>query len=120
MKNKEYTINKIEQITLEVFGGCNLACPMCPQGIEDGREKDFKKVLTEPLFKKIIDEALPLGLKFVSIAGSGEPMLSKNLEKFISYLSSKRITTMIYTNGQLLTPKKFESLCQAGLNIIKV
>jgi uncharacterized Fe-S cluster-containing radical SAM superfamily protein len=120
MKNKEYTINKLEQINLELFGGCNLACPMCPQGIEGGREKDFKRVITESLFYKIIDEALPLGLKFVNLSGSGEPTLSKNLEKFTSYLSSKGITTMIYTNGQLLTPKKFESLCQAGLSIIKV
>ena len=41
--DKEYKINKITQLNMEVFGGCNLACPMCPQGIEDGREKDFKK-----------------------------------------------------------------------------
>ena len=56
---KDFKINKIDQINLEVFGGCNLACPMCPQGIEGGREKEFKKTLSEELFKSIIDQAIP-------------------------------------------------------------
>ena len=39
-----YKINKVEQINLEVFGGCNLACPMCPQGLEEEEKKNSKKV----------------------------------------------------------------------------
>ena len=119
--NKQnYEISQVNQLNLEVFGGCNLTCPMCPQGSTEGREKDFKKTLNEDLFKKIVDQAIPLGLKFVNLSGSGEPLLFKNFEKFVSYLASKNITTMINTNGQLLTPKKFESLCESGLSIIKV
>ena len=117
---KNYKINKITQLNMEVFGGCNLACPMCPQGLEKGREKDFKKSLNNDLFKKIIDEAIPMGLKYVSLSGSGEPLLSKKLEEFIMYLSSKKIISMIYTNGQLLDKKRFVSLCEAGISIIKV
>ena len=49
---KNFKINEVYQLNMEVFGGCNLACPMCPQGMEDGREKDFKKNLGENLFKK--------------------------------------------------------------------
>ncbi len=118
--DKEYKINKITQLNMEVFGGCNLACPMCPQGLEDGREKDFKKSLNLELFTKIVDQAVPLGLKYVNLSGSGEPLLNKNLEQFIKYLSSKKLISMIYTNGQLLTRKRFESLCEAGISIIKV
>ena len=43
VKKNNIEIKEITQLNMEVFGGCNLACPMCPQGIEDGREKDFKK-----------------------------------------------------------------------------
>ncbi len=117
---KDFKINNIDQLNLEVFGGCNLACPMCPQGIEDGREKEFKKTLSEELFKSIIDQAIPLGLKFVNLSGSGEPLLNKNFEKYCSYLRERGIVSMINTNGKLLTKEKFEKLCQAGLDIIKV
>ena len=33
----------IRQLDMELFGGCNYKCVMCPQGIEQGREKEFKK-----------------------------------------------------------------------------
>ena len=116
----KFKIKEITQLNMEVFGGCNLACPMCPQGSDDGREKDFKKSLHEDLFKKIVDEAIPLGLKYVNLSGSGEPLLNKKLENFVEYLAKKKLVSMIYTNGQLLDKKRFESLCQAGLSIIKV
>ena len=115
-----FKIDRIEQINLEVFGGCNLACPMCPQGLEGGREKEFKKSMNEDLFKSIIDQAIPLGLKFVNLSGSGEPLLNKNFEKYCSYLREKGIISMINTNGLLLTKEKFEDLCIAGLDVIKV
>ncbi len=117
---EKYTIDRVEQINLELFGGCNLKCPMCPQGSEEGREKEFKKSLDIELFKKIIDEAIPLGLKFVNLAGSGESLLSKNIEECCTYLRERDIVSMINTNGKLLTTKKFEQLCIAGLDIIKV
>jgi MoaA/NifB/PqqE/SkfB family radical SAM enzyme len=120
VKKNNIEIKEITQLNMEVFGGCNLACPMCPQGIEDGREKDFKKSLNEGLFKKIIDEAIPLGLKYVNLSGSGEPLLNRKLEEFVKYLSSKNIISMIYTNGQLLDKKRFISLCESGISIIKV
>ena len=121
LKNMEkYKIKNVTQLNMEVFGGCNLTCPMCPQGIEGGREKDFKKSLGDDLFKKIVDEAIPMGLKYVNLSGSGEPLLNKKIESFISYLSKKKLTSMIYTNGQLLNKDRFVSLCESGISIIKV
>ena len=35
----------IRQLDMELFGGCNYTCQMCPQGFEEGREKEFKKSL---------------------------------------------------------------------------
>lgn len=120
MKDKKYKIEKIDQLNLEIFGGCNLKCPMCPQGIENGREVSFKKNLKEDLFKQIIDQAIPLGLKFVNLTGSGEPFLNKNINKYIKYLSEKKIYSLIQTNGKLLNLKKFEEICEAGLDILKI
>ena len=111
-------IDKIEQINFEMAGNCNLKCPMCPQS--SGREKDFLKKFPIELFKKAIIEAIPLGLKFIQLSGSGEPLLSKDLEEAVSYASSKGLITMIYTNGVLLNEKRFRKLSTAGLSMCKV
>ena len=96
----DFKIDRIDQINLEVFGGCNLSCPMCPQGIKNGREKEFKKNLDEETFKKIIDQAIPLGLKFVNLSGSGEPLLNKNFENIVLF-RKRGVISMINTNGKL-------------------
>ena len=40
MKSDGGKMAKIKQINIELFGGCNLSCPMCPQS-NNGRERDF-------------------------------------------------------------------------------
>ena len=111
-------INEIKQISLELAGMCNLRCPMCPQST--GREKGFLTKLPIEEFRKIIDQAIPLGLKHVMLNGSGEPLLYLGLEDAVQYLTERGILSLIYTNGIRLTPERFEKLCKAGLSICKV
>jgi MoaA/NifB/PqqE/SkfB family radical SAM enzyme len=80
---------------------------MCPQ-TDNGREKEFKRSMHFDLFKKIIDEALPKGLKYVNIGGSGEPTMSKYLVEAVDYLTINKIESLIYTNGQKLDDKIFQ------------
>jgi hypothetical protein len=35
---ENFKISTVTQLNMEVFGGCNLACPMCPQGMENRRK----------------------------------------------------------------------------------
>jgi len=111
-------IDKIEQINFEMAGNCNLKCPMCPQS--SGREEDFLKKFPIDLFKGAIDEAIPLGLKYIQLSGSGEPLLAKDLVEAIAYAAERGLTTMIYTNGVLLNEKRFRRLNEAGLSMCKV
>ena len=111
-------ISEIKQINLEMAGGCNLRCPMCPQST--GRETEFMKRLPLEEFRKIIDQAIPLGLKYVQLSGSGEPLLHTGLEEAIAYLTERGLESLIYTNGTRLTPERFESLARAGLSVCKV
>ena len=111
-------VREVKQINLEMAGGCNLRCPMCPQSF--GREKEFLKRLPLEEFRRIIDQGIPLGLKFVTLSGSGEPLLHTGLEEAIRYLAERGIESLIYTNGVRLTPERFGSLCKAGLSICKV
>jgi MoaA/NifB/PqqE/SkfB family radical SAM enzyme len=111
-------IDKIEQINFEMAGNCNIKCPMCPQS--SGREEDFLKKFPIELFKKAINEAIPLGLKYIQLSGSGEPLLSKDLEEAVSYASERGLITLIYTNGVLLNERRYRKLNEAGLSILKV
>ncbi|PPR48323.1 MAG: hypothetical protein CFH18_00075 [Alphaproteobacteria bacterium MarineAlpha5_Bin8] len=117
--NSDFTIKTIKQMNIELFGGCNLGCPMCPQ-TDNGREKEFKRSMNFDLFKKIIDEAIPRGLQYVNIGGSGEPTMSKYLVDAVDYLTKHNIESLIYTNGQKLDNVIFNDLCKAGLTNLKI
>ena len=108
----------IKQLDLELNGGCNYKCPMCPQA--DGREKDFLKKLPFDVFTKIVDDALQYGLDTVSLHGSGEPTLNRDMPKFVAYVKSKKVNCISFTNGSKLTEDISRELIEAGLDILRV
>ena len=63
---------------MELFGGCNYKCQMCPQG-EPGREREFKKSLTWENFVKIVDDAISHGVESISILVVVNPHYTKGL-----------------------------------------
>ena len=92
---------EIKQLDLELNGGCNYKCPMCPQA--EGREKNFLKKLPYHVFTKIVDDAMQYGLDTVSLHGSGEPTLNRDMPKFVKYVKNKGIKCLSFTNGFRLT-----------------
>ena len=54
---------RVTQLDLELNGGCNYKCEMCPQ--TEGREKSFLKKLPSSVLSKILDDALQYGVEFV-------------------------------------------------------
>ena len=91
---------------------------MCPQA--KGRERDFLKKLPFNVFTKIIDDALQYGLDTVSLHGSGEPTLSKDMPKYVSYIKSKGVKCLSFTNGSQLTPKLSAGLIEAGIDVLRI
>ena len=112
-------MKKVRLLNIELFGGCNYACEMCPQS-EPGRELDFKKLLPIDTYKKIIDDALGHGLEAVSLHGSGEPMLSKHFIEAIAYAKSVGITCFSFTNGYLLTEERSKKIVDSGLDVLRI
>ena len=80
----------IRQLDMELFGGCNYTCQMCPQGFEEGREKEFKKSLKWENFIKIVDDAISQGVESISVHGGGEATLHKKFIDCIKYIKSKK------------------------------
>ena len=76
-----------------------------------------------PLFKKIIDDAVPLApITQVAFAGLAEPLIDPMIVERIAYTKQSRPDWRLemYTNGVFLTPDKFEALKSAGLDIIVI
>jgi uncharacterized Fe-S cluster-containing radical SAM superfamily protein len=108
----------IRQIALEIYGGCNYKCPMCPQA--DGRESDFLKRMPFDVFKKVVDEGKALGVEVISLQGSGEPTMNPEMPRFAAYVKSQGIQCISLTNGFMLTPKLSRELIEAGLDTLRV
>ncbi|MBT5938888.1 MAG: radical SAM protein [Rhodospirillaceae bacterium] len=108
----------IKQLDLELNGGCNYTCPMCPQ--TDGREKDFLKKLPYGVFTKIIDDALQYELDTVSLHGSGEPTLNRDMAKYVEYVKSKNVKCLSFTNGYRLSEDISRELIEAGIDTLRI
>ena len=49
---------KLQRIVMEVFGGCNYTCQMCPQS-NPGRGKSFTRKMPLIEFERILDNIVP-------------------------------------------------------------
>jgi len=91
---------------------CNLNCAYCytDAGIP------HKNELTPGDLKSIIDQGRALGAQTVVIAGTGEPLLDKNLMPFLQYIHNQGMTTVLYTNGTLVTPEIADRLYELDVS----
>jgi hypothetical protein len=91
-------------VTVDPINECNLSCDWCNSGsiLEQRRNRIDKKVLLE------IAEGLaqwqgcpewPKGVEAVCIAGGGEPLLHKDIGKFIEACVNNGIEVGVVTNG---------------------
>ena len=93
---------------------CNLKCTMCPRNDPNFKEGE----MSYEMFTRIMDQ-LPF-LKEVQIGGLGEPLLHKDLFKMIEYARTRKIRSVITTNGTLLNQRNIESVIQSGLGAVHV
>ena len=109
---------EIKQLDLELNGSCNLKCEMCPQ--VDGREPDFLKKLPWPVFEKIVDDAMAYGLQSVSLHGSGEPTLNRDMPEMVHYIKEKGVHCISFTNGIKLDEAFSRRLIEAKLDVLRI
>ena len=108
----------IKQLDLELNGGCNYTCEMCPQA--DGREKPFLKKLPAHVMDKVIDDAMQYGLEAVSLHGSGEPTLNADMPDMVQRVKERGLKCISFTNGYKLTEKLSRDLIDAGIDVLRV
>lgn len=107
----------IDRAVIEINGGCNYSCAMCPQ--TSGRGKDWLKKISLVDFERIVAEAAEYGLNVVNLEGSGEPTLNSNLPDYIRIVRKYGAKPFIYTNGYNLHGNFMKSCVDAGLALAR-
>src|SRR5262245_48081751 len=92
---------------------CNLACTYCNE------YDDFSPPIPTDEMMRRIDRLAYLKTAIVTISG-GEPLMHPEIETIIRRIRHHGMIAGIITNGYLLTPKKIESLNEAGLEHLQI
>ena len=108
-------------LNIELSPGCNLQCGMCLTTQKDFYQKRGKNKITFEKYKEILDEGYGNGLSSISLNGFNEPLLLKNIAKYIKYAKDKNIPDIyLSTNGILMKESVASDIVDAGLTRILI
>jgi len=111
-------LSPIRQMALEIYGGCNYKCQMCPQ--DGGRHHDFLKKMPYEVFEKIIVDGAVHGCTTVSLHGSGEATLHPEMPNFVKLVKQHGMQCITVTNGFRLDERLAVDLIEAGIDHVRV
>ncbi len=104
---------------MEVFGGCNYTCTMCPQS-GSGRGKNFTRKMPLKIFEEVLDKIVPkYGRPIIGLAGSGEATMAKDLAEYVKAVKSRGLVAFMYSNGAKLNGKFMNDIIDAGIDFIR-
>ena len=106
---------KLERAVVEVFGGCNYSCSMCPQST--GRGSNWTRKMPLDLFERILDQ-LP-GTPIINLEGSGEPTMAKALPLYVEACTKRGLKSFMYCNGTHLRGQFMRDTIDAGLDFVR-
>ncbi len=86
---------------------CNMRCRYC--FAQYALPEEGRSVPTLLQYHRIIDQIVAEGFSKISFAG-GEPLLHPLLSQLVRHAKEKGLTTMLITNGSLLTPMTLEKM----------
>lgn len=121
--NTKLTKEFPSQIIIDVTEKCNYNCLHCPHANFVKGEHYQGAQLSFDLFKKMVDEAKE-NEKYITqirITANGEPLLHKDVFKFIKYAKeNSSIYVSLTSNGSLLNRQRRETLFDSQLDMIDI
>ncbi len=111
----------LRDLRISVTDRCNFRCVYCmPKEVygADHRFLDRKELLTFEEIARLAGVFVEAGVRKIRITG-GEPLVRRDLERLIAFLSELDVDLTLTTNGALL-PQKAHLLAEAGLRRITV
>lgn len=106
------------QLYIEVTNYCNSLCISCPLTFNHFLPYEPKNYLGWDKFRQIVDQFPHLDR--VVLHGIGEPLLNRDLPRFISHLKARGAKVLFNTNAILLDQKRGDALVAAGLDELRV
>ena len=106
------------QVYIEVTNFCNSRCISCPLTYDYFLPDEPKHHLGWDEFRQITDQ-LPQIDRAV-LHGIGEPLLNKDLPRFIAHLKERGANVLFNSNGVLLDQDRGDALVSAGLDELRV
>ena len=94
----------LEEIYYYLTEGCNLVCRHCWLSPKHQTGSSTYPSLSVEVFKSILEQAKPLGLKGIKLTG-GEPLMHPEIHEILQIVKDRDITLTIETNGVLCTPE---------------
>jgi MoaA/NifB/PqqE/SkfB family radical SAM enzyme len=111
---------KIDRAVIEVNGGCNYSCSMCPQDMRTGgRDKRFLKKMKIDEFERIVAQLAEHGLNVVNLEGSGEPTLQRKLPDYIRIVKKYGAKAYAFSNGFLMKDQFMRDCVDAGIDFFR-
>ena len=116
-----YTPKYPLQIDFELNYSCNFSCEMCTWSAENTAGRGKKTWFSFSAFKEVIDDGVQNGLRAIRLNYINEPLIRKDIIKFIEYAKNAGILDIyLSTNGSLLTEKIIHELIKSGLARLQV
>lgn len=114
---------QIDRAVIEINGGCNYTCQMCPQTTADGktgaRGKEWTGRMGLDEFEHYVEQCAEAGLNVVNLDGSGEATVMRNLPDYIDIVSKYGAKSVIFSNGYRMQGSLMEECVDAGLGFFR-
>ena len=111
---------KIDRAVIEINGGCNYSCTMCPQDMRTGgRDKRFLRKMNLLEFENNVRDCAKHGLRVVNLEGSGEPTLNRNLPEYIKIVKKYGAKCFMFSNGFRMQGQFMKDCVDAGLDFYR-
>lgn len=105
----------IDRAVIEISGGCNYSCTMCPQS-NPGRSKNFLKTMSLEQFERIVKE---VGANIINLDGSGEATINPKLPEYIKIVKKYGAKCFIFSNGFRMQGDFMRRSVDAGLDYFR-
>jgi len=106
------------QLYVEVTNICNSLCASCPLTYNHFLPYEPKHHMSWDDFRRVVDQ-FPR-LERVVLHGIGEPLLNRELPRFVAHLKERGSEVLFNTNAILLDQKRGNALVEAGLDELRV
>ena len=110
----------IDRAVIEIVGGCNYSCSMCPQDLRTGgRDRGFRRAMKLDEFEGYVADCAKHGVRVINLDGSGEATMQKKLPKFIEVVKKYGAKAFIFSNGFKMEGQYMRDCVDAGLDFYR-